>query len=127
MDESLALGVLGEHGRGACEHCGLRAGDAEIVSASIGACLCHPSIRILHGMYTAETVQLCKDVCPGTSGSGDREQNTTLPGRACCLIVSLLVVHLEVLGGASVLAKLVRGCMGRAVSAILKCCRGQNV
>lgn len=37
MDESLALGVLGEHGRGACEHWGLRPGDAEIVSASIGA------------------------------------------------------------------------------------------
>ena len=41
VDESLALGVLGENGRGACEHWGLRPGDAEIVSASIGACLCH--------------------------------------------------------------------------------------
>ncbi|EIE21834.1 PLP-dependent transferase, partial [Coccomyxa subellipsoidea C-169] len=39
VDESLALGVLGEHGRGACEHWGLRPGDAEIVSASIGNAL----------------------------------------------------------------------------------------
>ncbi len=36
VDESLALGVLGEHGRGACEHWGLKPGDAEIVSASMG-------------------------------------------------------------------------------------------
>ncbi len=36
VDESLALGVLGQHGRGACEHWGLRPGDAEVVSASMG-------------------------------------------------------------------------------------------
>ena len=41
VDESLALGVLGQHGRGACEHWGLRPGDAEVVSASMGA-LCDP-------------------------------------------------------------------------------------
>lgn len=38
VDESLALGVLGQHGRGACEHWGLKPGDAEIVSASMGDC-----------------------------------------------------------------------------------------
>ena len=37
VDESLALGVLGQHGRGACEHWGLSPGDAEVVSASMGA------------------------------------------------------------------------------------------
>lgn len=36
VDESLALGVLGKHGRGACEHWGLKPGDAEVVSASMG-------------------------------------------------------------------------------------------
>ncbi|CAK0785184.1 hypothetical protein CVIRNUC_008390 [Coccomyxa viridis] len=39
VDESLALGVLGQHGRGACEHWGLRPGDAEVVSASMGNAL----------------------------------------------------------------------------------------
>ena len=38
LDQSLALGVLGQHGRGACEHWGLKPGDAEIVSASMGDC-----------------------------------------------------------------------------------------
>ena len=42
VDESLALGVLGRHGRGACEHWGLQPGDAEIVSASMGVHT-HPS------------------------------------------------------------------------------------
>lgn len=37
VDESLSLGVLGEHGRGACEHWGLAPGAVEIVSASLGA------------------------------------------------------------------------------------------
>ena len=37
VDESLALGVLGAHGRGACEHWGLAPGDVEIVAASMGA------------------------------------------------------------------------------------------
>ena len=57
VDESLALGVLGQHGRGACEHWGLQPGDAEIVSASMGTLsrltshntLCHaaghPSVK----------------------------------------------------------------------------------
>ena len=46
VDESLALGVLGRHGRGACEHWGLRPGDAEVVSASMGT-LCYPHIAVL--------------------------------------------------------------------------------
>jgi len=37
VDESLALGVLGAHGRGACEHWGLAPGAVEIVAASMGA------------------------------------------------------------------------------------------
>ena len=37
VDESLALGVLGRTGRGACEHFGLTGDDVEIVSASLGA------------------------------------------------------------------------------------------
>ena len=37
VDESLALGVLGTTGRGACEHFGLTRDDVEIVSASLGA------------------------------------------------------------------------------------------
>ncbi len=37
VDESLALGVLGATGRGACEHFGLLRDDVEIVSASLGA------------------------------------------------------------------------------------------
>ena len=38
VDESLSFGVLGEHGRGACEHAGLGPDDAEIVCASLGPC-----------------------------------------------------------------------------------------
>ncbi len=38
VDESLALGVLGSTGRGACEHFGLTRDDVEITSASLGAC-----------------------------------------------------------------------------------------
>ena len=37
VDESLALGVLGRTGRGACEHFGLTRDDVEITSASLGA------------------------------------------------------------------------------------------
>ena len=37
VDESHALGVLGAHGRGACEHWGLHPGDVEVVAASLGA------------------------------------------------------------------------------------------
>ena len=37
VDESLAIGILGAHGRGACEHWGLQPGQAEIVAASLGA------------------------------------------------------------------------------------------
>lgn len=36
VDESFALGVLGEHGRGACELAGLQPGDVEIVCSSLG-------------------------------------------------------------------------------------------
>lgn len=36
VDESFALGVLGQHGRGACEHFGLQPGEVEIVCASLG-------------------------------------------------------------------------------------------
>ncbi|KAK9798138.1 hypothetical protein WJX73_006549 [Symbiochloris irregularis] len=36
VDESFALGVLGQHGRGACEHAGLGPNDVEIVCASLG-------------------------------------------------------------------------------------------
>ncbi|KAK9840652.1 hypothetical protein WJX81_007034 [Elliptochloris bilobata] len=39
VDESLALGVLGAHGRGACEHSGLAPGQVEIVAASMGNAL----------------------------------------------------------------------------------------
>ena len=39
VDESLALGVLGTTGRGACEHYGLTRDDVEIVSASLGVLL----------------------------------------------------------------------------------------
>ena len=35
VDESLALGVLGPTGRGACEHFGLQKEDVEIVCASM--------------------------------------------------------------------------------------------
>ena len=50
VDESLALGVLGRHGRGACEHWGLQPGDAEIVSASMGApqAKIRPLVNIMH-------------------------------------------------------------------------------
>ena len=37
VDESMSFGVLGETGRGACEHFGLRPSDVEIVCASMGA------------------------------------------------------------------------------------------
>ncbi len=36
VDESLSLGVLGEHGRGACEHFGYAPTDVEFVGASLG-------------------------------------------------------------------------------------------
>lgn len=36
VDESLSLGVLGEKGRGACEHFGLKPSDVEIVCATMG-------------------------------------------------------------------------------------------
>ncbi|KAK9807535.1 hypothetical protein WJX72_001902 [[Myrmecia] bisecta] len=39
VDESLSLGVLGSQGQGACEYFGLKPGDAEIVSASLGNAL----------------------------------------------------------------------------------------
>lgn len=47
VDESLALGVLGRHGRGACEHWGLRPGDAEVVSASMGTPCCPDTVTFL--------------------------------------------------------------------------------
>lgn len=37
VDESMSFGVLGETGRGACEHFGLKPSDVEIVCASMGA------------------------------------------------------------------------------------------
>ena len=36
VDESSALGVLGQHGRGACEHFGLQPQQVEIVTATMG-------------------------------------------------------------------------------------------
>ncbi len=48
VDESLALGVLGRHGRGACEHWGLQPGDAEIVSASMGTLQLLTSMMLQH-------------------------------------------------------------------------------
>ncbi len=36
VDESLSFGVLGQRGRGACEHWGLHPGDVEVVAASMG-------------------------------------------------------------------------------------------
>lgn len=36
VDESWSFGVLGERGRGACEHFGLLPSDVEIVCASMG-------------------------------------------------------------------------------------------
>jgi hypothetical protein len=39
VEESHALGVLGAHGRGACEAAGLAPGDAEVVCASMGTAL----------------------------------------------------------------------------------------
>jgi len=36
VDESFSLGVLGAHGRGACEDAGLGPGDVEIITASMG-------------------------------------------------------------------------------------------
>lgn len=36
VDESLAVGVLGKQGRGACEHFGLQSEDVEIRTASLG-------------------------------------------------------------------------------------------
>lgn len=36
VDESFSLGVLGVHGRGACERAGLGPSDVEIVCASLG-------------------------------------------------------------------------------------------
>lgn len=35
VDESLAFGVLGEHGRGACEHFGIKPGKVEIITGSM--------------------------------------------------------------------------------------------
>ena len=40
VDESLAFGVLGASGRGACEHFGLQREDVEIICASMGQFLC---------------------------------------------------------------------------------------
>jgi len=37
VDESLALGVLGAHGRGAAEAAGLQPKDVDIISASLSA------------------------------------------------------------------------------------------
>ena len=59
VDESLALGVLGEHGRGACEHWGLRPGDAEIVSASIGALPAFLSISLAAKLTLVSCPQSC--------------------------------------------------------------------
>ena len=42
VDESLSFGVLGERGRGACEHFGLKPSDVEIVCASMGEHICTP-------------------------------------------------------------------------------------
>jgi serine palmitoyltransferase len=39
VDETVSFGVLGEKGRGACEHFGLQPGDVEIVAASMGTSL----------------------------------------------------------------------------------------
>lgn len=36
VDESWSFGVLGQSGRGACEHFGLKPSDVEIVCASMG-------------------------------------------------------------------------------------------
>jgi len=50
VDESLALGVLGRTGRGACEHFGLTRDDVEITSASLGARnWLHPAWQGRHG------------------------------------------------------------------------------
>lgn len=46
VDESLALGVLGARGRGACEAAGLHPGDAEIVAASLGVHFPRPSAHL---------------------------------------------------------------------------------
>ena len=59
VDESLALGVLGEHGRGACEHWGLKPGDAEIVSASIGALPAFLSISLATRLTLVSCPQSC--------------------------------------------------------------------
>lgn len=59
VDESLALGVLGEHGRGACEHWGLKPGDAEIVSASIGALPAFLSISLAARLALVSCPQSC--------------------------------------------------------------------
>ena len=48
VDESFALGVLGEHGRGACEHFGLQPGQVEIVCASLGEHALRPRHRQPH-------------------------------------------------------------------------------
>lgn len=41
LDESLSFGVLGDTGRGAAEHFGLKPGQIEIVAASMGKCKQH--------------------------------------------------------------------------------------
>ena len=37
VDESLSFGVLGANGRGACEHAGLKPGDADVITASLSS------------------------------------------------------------------------------------------
>ncbi|GAX79061.1 hypothetical protein CEUSTIGMA_g6501.t1 [Chlamydomonas eustigma] len=39
VEETYSFGVLGPHGRGACEHYGLKAGQVEVICASMSACL----------------------------------------------------------------------------------------
>ena len=67
VDESLALGVLGARGRGACEHWGLAPGEVEIVAASMGTPGWLPNSR----ENTKKTI-LQMQITPGAGRGRDR-------------------------------------------------------
>lgn len=77
VDESLALGVLGVRGRGACEHFGLTDQDVEIRSSSLGALVTRLTAHTLAGSLRSRAQVLGR----------------ISPGRWCCTVHVSLVLR----------------------------------